>query len=129
ETNDSRTAFFSYEADEGGECGVIRANKEGLRLYAAELLKKSLEMDRRIAPTHLHFGQQDWIMSDAGYDLITAVRPEYRTRYEILTSRKNSKEQISLSKNPLAKNKGCMGVILLLVGSLLTLAAIIKCFV
>jgi hypothetical protein len=129
ETSDPGNAFFSYEADESGECGVIRANKEGLRLYAAEILKRSLEMDKRPGCSHLFFGQHDWIMSDAGYDLISAVRPEYRSRNEILSSRKRTRKRVNLSSNSLSKNKGCTGILVLALFSLLTLAAIIKCFV
>ena len=47
ETNDPRVAYFSYSVDDTGDYGAIRANKEGLRLYAMELLKKSMEMERR----------------------------------------------------------------------------------
>src|ERR1700743_183004 len=46
ETNDPTEAFFTYTVDETGEFGLIKANKEGLRLYAAELLRKSQALEQ-----------------------------------------------------------------------------------
>jgi hypothetical protein len=50
ETNDPENAYFSYSVDDSGEFGVIKANKEGLRLYAADLLKRLDVQRNRIQP-------------------------------------------------------------------------------
>ncbi|HEY4110166.1 hypothetical protein [Puia sp.] len=90
ETNDPATAFFSYTVDNTGEFGLIKANKEGLRLYAAEILKKSRQMEvaeQQPEPEQpLHFDPLQWICSETGYDLISGVLPQYQSRREILTS-------------------------------------------
>jgi len=85
ETCDTRSAYFSFTTDDSGEHGVIKANKEGLRLYAMELLKKSLEMEK--SPTSeeiLFFDEYDWLVDDAGYNLIWGVTPTNATRNEIM---------------------------------------------
>lgn len=84
ETSDKQSAYFSFTVDRTGEQGVIKANKEGLRLYAAELLRKSLEMEEKQDGEPLHFDHPDWLISDAGYDLITGIIPRYTERNEIL---------------------------------------------
>jgi hypothetical protein len=88
ETNDPTEAFFSYTVDDTGEFGLIKANKEGLRLYAAELLRKSqtLEEEQR-QQTPLFFPDNPWMYSETGYDLIAGVLPEYHGRREILGAR------------------------------------------
>jgi hypothetical protein len=85
ETNDPTEAFFSYTVDDTGEFGLIKANKEGLRLYAAELLRKSqtLEEEQR-QQTPLFFPDKPWMYSETGYDLVAGVLPEYHGRREIL---------------------------------------------
>jgi len=83
-TNDPGVAYFSFTTDDAGEYGAIRANKEGLRLYALELLKKSVELEKRRDGSNLCFPPYEWLISDAGYDLIRSVRPEYVNRTEIL---------------------------------------------
>ncbi len=85
ETNDPRVAYFSYSVDDTGDYGAIRANKEGLRLYAMELLKKSMEMERRQDSFPLAFSPSEWMVSDAGYDLIAYVQPQYGSRDVILS--------------------------------------------
>jgi hypothetical protein len=86
ETNDPADAFFSYTVDESGEYGLIKANKEGLRLYAAEILKKSKELeDTGQAKQPLFFSPRQWMFSETGYDLIAGVLPQYHSRREILT--------------------------------------------
>ncbi|HLZ86701.1 MAG TPA: hypothetical protein VKQ52_05665 [Puia sp.] len=87
ETNDPETAFFSYTVDVTGEYGLIKANKEGLRLYAAEILKKSqqLEEEQRREADPLLFTPRQWMFSETGYDLIAGVLPQYQPRREILT--------------------------------------------
>lgn len=85
-TNDPAVAYFSFTTDEKGEYGAIRANKEGLRRYALELLKKSMELEDRRDGKSLCFPPYEWLVSDAGYDLIRAVRPEYVSRTEIISA-------------------------------------------
>lgn len=85
ETNDPADAFFSYTVDDTGEFGLIKANKEGLRLYAAELLKKSMSLEetpREEEP--LFFSPRPWMFSETGYDLIAGVLPQHHNRQEIL---------------------------------------------
>ena len=84
ETNDPRVAYFSYTSDEAGEAGAISANKEGLRLYALELLKKSLEIERMPEQRSLIFCPREWMVSETGYHLISCVRPQYHSRETIL---------------------------------------------
>jgi hypothetical protein len=85
-SNDPAVAYFSFTTDEAGEHGAIRANKEGLRRYALELLKKSMELEEKHDGKKICFPPYEWMISDAGYDLIRSVRPEYRSRTEILSS-------------------------------------------
>jgi hypothetical protein len=85
ETNDPTDAFFSYTVDDTGEFGLIKANKEGLRLYAAEILKKSqLIEDSEQAGQPLFFTPSPWMFSETGYDLIAGVLPQYHDRRQIL---------------------------------------------
>ncbi len=84
QTNDPAIAFFSFDTDADGERGIIRANKEGLRLYALELLKKSLEIEHNTPARSLSFDNYPWLVSDTGYDLIAAVQPECGSRQEIM---------------------------------------------
>jgi len=86
ETNDPHVAFFSYTTDEAGEAGAISANKEGLRLYALELLKKSLEMEKAPAQHSLMLCPREWMVSETGYQLISCVRPQYYPREVIMSS-------------------------------------------
>lgn len=85
ETNDPHIAYFSYTTDEAGEAGAISANKEGLRLYALELLKKSLEIEQMPEQRSLVFCPHEWMVSETGYDLISCVRPMYHPRDIILS--------------------------------------------
>lgn len=84
ETNDPRVAYFSYTTDQAGEAGAISANKEGLRLYALELLKKSLEIERTSRKDSLFFCPHEWMVSETGYHLISSVLPQYTSRDSIL---------------------------------------------
>jgi hypothetical protein len=84
--NDPAVAYFSFTTDETGEHGAIRANKEGLRRYALELLKKSLELEDKRDGRSLCFSPYEWLISEAGYDLIRSVQPEYSSRKEILAA-------------------------------------------
>ena len=86
ESNDPADAFFSYTVDDTGEYGLIKANKEGLRLYAAEILKKSKELEgAEHAERPLFFSPSQWMFSETGYDLIAGVLPQYCSRREMLT--------------------------------------------
>ncbi|HEY4335259.1 MAG TPA: hypothetical protein VGM89_05160 [Puia sp.] len=87
ETNDPATAFFTYTVDPSGESGLIKANKEGLRLYAAEILRKSqqLEQTEEQKPEEpMPFAPLQWMFSETGYDLISGVLPQYQSRREII---------------------------------------------
>jgi hypothetical protein len=98
ENNDPTEAFFSYTVDDTGEFGLIKANKEGLRLYAAELLRQSQLLEQktgqgldsvrdlnseRVEP--LFFAPQPWIISETGYDLIAGILPQYQGRRSIVS--------------------------------------------
>jgi hypothetical protein len=85
DNNNPENAYFSYSVDDSGEYGVIKANKEGLRLYAADLLKKSLQMEEE-APTSqpLLFSPKDWQFSETGYNLIAGILPQYESRRDII---------------------------------------------
>ncbi len=84
ETCDTGSAYFSFTTDDSGEHGIIRANKDGLRLYAMELLKKSIEMEKSPdSEAVLFFDEYDWLVDDAGYNLIWGVAPTTATRNEI----------------------------------------------
>jgi len=85
ETNDPHIAYFSYTTDEAGEAGAISANKEGLRLFALELLKKSLELEQQPAMRSLMLCPREWMVSETGYQLISCVRPLYHSRETILS--------------------------------------------
>jgi hypothetical protein len=93
ENNDPTEAFFSYTVDDSGEFGLIKANKEGLRLYAAELLRQSqlLEQNTERHEEHPHekvqplfFTPHPWIISETGYDLIAGIMPQYQGRRSIV---------------------------------------------
>jgi hypothetical protein len=125
ETNDPGIAYFSFTVDDKGEQGVISANKEGLRLYALDLLKKSLEMENRQDGRKLCFKPEEWMISDAGYDLIRAVQPEYKTRQAILADRKWGNENDPLTRSPFPATRKSYTWLFIILG-LLTIAALIK---
>lgn len=84
QTTDPTIAYFSFTTDEAGESGAISANKEGLRLYALELLKKSMEMECRPGPGSMLLCPREWMVSETGYQLISCIRPQYHPRDTIL---------------------------------------------
>jgi hypothetical protein len=96
ETNDPHVAFFSYTTDEAGESGAISANKEGLRLYALELLKKSLEMEKGPAQRSLMLCPREWMVSETGYQLISCVRPQYHSRDVIMNGAQQPQRYINV---------------------------------
>jgi len=132
-TNDPVNAYFSFTVDETGEYGIIKANKEGLRLYAAEMLKKSLELEQKQDGQPLFFGHLEWVVSDAGYDLIAGVVPQYQSRAEILDSRntprgeQHDKELVS-PKEEQPRRSGCLFSVLLWVTCGIILLAAHKAF-
>ena len=104
ENNDPTEAFFSYTVDDTGEFGLIKANKEGLRLYAAELLRQSQLLEQKTEQgimserglnserdlnsereEPLFFAPQPWIISETGYDLIAGILPQYQGRRSIVS--------------------------------------------
>jgi hypothetical protein len=128
-TNDPVNAYFSFTVDETGEYGVIKANKEGLRLYAAEMLKKSMELEQKQDGHLLFFGHLEWVVSDAGYDLITGIIPQYQARAEILAARKNGKpgpqaEDAATSPKKPPRRSGCvLSIMMWVIAGLLLIAA------
>jgi len=121
ETNNPDNAYFSYSVDDTGEYGLIKANKEGLRLYAADLLKKSLlmeEQDQEAQP--LFFSAKDWMYSDTGYNLIAGVLPQYQSRRNILTEGQSPVRQ-SRSKE---KKPVLLFVVMCITGALLMLVTL-----
>ncbi|HTE27197.1 hypothetical protein [Flavitalea sp.] len=104
ESSDTNSAYFSFTTDDTGEHGVIKANKEGLRLYALELLKKSIEMENN--PTLkevLFFDDYDWLVDDAGYNLIWGVDPTQLTRAEIRDGEVQDADNKTAETNTAAK--------------------------
>jgi len=128
-TNDPVNAYFSFTVDETGEYGIIKANKEGLRLYAAEMLKKSMELEQKQDGQPLLFGHLEWVVSDAGYDLIAGVIPQYEVRTEILAARSNGKAEPHAKDTVSAKKgqpprSGCFSsIVMWVILGLLLLAA------
>jgi hypothetical protein len=139
ETNNPANAYFSFSVDSTGEYGIIKANKEGLRLYAAEILKKSLLLENCRDGKPLFFGDLPWVVSDAGYDVVAGIQPEYLTRPEILSAETSlpdpatyegrhpqasghpGKESPAPAPAP-ATGKGCFVLFLCIIGSLILLA-------
>src|SRR6188768_574926 len=105
ESSDTNSAYFSFTTDDTGEHGVIKANKEGLRLYALELLKKSIEMENNpTAKEVLFFEDHDWLVDDAGYNLIWGVNPTQGTRTEICAGEVHEWNNNTSEKNAVAKS-------------------------
>jgi hypothetical protein len=136
ETNNLANAYFSFSVDSTGEYGIIKANKEGLRLYAAEILKKSLLLENCQDGKPLYFGDLQWVVSDAGYDVVAGIQPEYLTRPEILSTKdtglpdpatyegRHPEPSSSPGKKAPAPaaGKGCFVLFLCIIGSLILLA-------
>jgi hypothetical protein len=121
ETNDPADAFFSYTVDATGEFGLIKANKEGLRLYAAEILKKSQlieEEDKAEQP--LFFTPRQWMFSETGYDLIAGVLPQYHSRREILERAYPPRRSTGARR----RQPAYMFVVMCITGALIMLAAL-----
>jgi len=114
-TNDPANAYFSFTVDETGEYGIIKANKEGLRLYAAELLKKSIELKQKQDGQPLFFDHQEWMVSDAGYDLIAGIDPLYQSRADIRRPTDQEHREKATYKYEHSRRSGCLFSIMLLV--------------
>ena len=129
ETNDPAVAYFSFDADENGERGIIHANKEGLRLYALELLKKSVQMEAVQDGKNICFQPAEWLVSESGYNLIGSVKPEYKDRGIILNEQPTAYQPVLDKITPdQTRTKGCLGLLLVWLVGLGTLGAAIKCF-
>src|SRR5580704_932853 len=125
ETNDSESAYFSYSVDESGEFGVIKANKEGLRLYAAYLLKKSLEMEAETPTTQpLFFSAKDWMFSETGYNLIAGILPQYESRKQMIG---NALSPV-LQPHSRSRKKPVLYLVLMCITGALLMLATLKAF-
>ncbi len=131
-TNDPANAYFSFTVDETGEYGIIKANKEGLRLYAAEMLKKSMELEQKQDGQPLFFGHLEWVVSDAGYDLIAGIAPQYQQRKDIMASGGpgpgKQEEELPSPAREQPSRRGCLFSVLLWVTFGLVLVAAHKAF-
>ena len=129
ETNNPANAYFSFTADNAGEYGIIKANKEGLRLYAAEMLKKSLQLEQQEDGEPLFFGHLEWVVSDAGYDLIAGIQPQYQSRQEILAPKPEEPAGDIASapsgKGEQASGKGCLSSLMWVIGGLILFVALL----
>ena len=129
ETNNPANAYFSFTADNAGEYGIIKANKEGLRLYAAEMLKKSLQLEQQQDGEPLFFGHLEWVVSDAGYDLIAGIQPQYQSRQEILAPRPEEPADNIAStlpgKSEQPSGKGCLSSLMWVIGGLILFVALL----
>lgn len=124
-TNDPDNAYFSYSVDDSGEFGVIKANKEGIRLYAADLLKKSLEMEEETPVTKpLFFSGKDWMFSETGYNLIAGILPQYETRKQIILHGLSPVQ----APRPRAQGKPVFYLVLMCITGALLMLASLKAF-
>src|ERR1700722_15414832 len=125
ETNNPENAYFSYSVDDSGEFGVIKANKEGLRLYAADLLKKSLEMEVEVPKAQpLFFAAKDWIFSETGYNLIAGILPQYESRKQIILDGLSPVRQTK----PRTRKKPVLYLVLMCITGALLMLATLKAF-
>jgi hypothetical protein len=126
ETNNPDNAYFSYSVDDTGEYGLIKANKEGLRLYAAELLKESLLLEeedhKEIDP--IFFTPKEWMFSETGYNLIAGILPQYESRQNILAGREQPVRQAQAG----AKKKPVLMFVLMCITGALIMLATLKAF-
>ena len=121
ETNDPTEAFFTYTVDDTGEFGLIKANKEGLRLYAAELLRKSQTLEEQQEEKPLFFTENPWMYSETGYDLIAGIMPEYHSRREILGTRPVPPHRAAKSRR---RQPVAVFVLMCITGALIMLATL-----
>lgn len=123
EANNPDNAYFSYSVDDTGEYGLIKANKEGLRLYAADLLKNSLLLEeedhKEIKP--IFFTPKEWMFSETGYNLIAGILPQYESRRNILAIRDRPVRQARTTEK---KKPVFMFVLMCITGALIMLATL-----
>src|SRR5262249_8111724 len=112
-TNDPANAYFSFTVDESGEYGMIKANKEGLRLYAAELLKKSIELEQKQDEQPLFFSHMEWMIRDRAYDLIAGITPLYQSRSDIPRHADQEYREKGSIKKEQSRRSGCLYSIML----------------
>jgi hypothetical protein len=123
ETNDPTTAFFSYTVDSTGEYGLIKANKEGLRLYAAEILKQSQLLEEgQDAGQPLFFTPRQWMCSETGYDLIAGVLPQYQARRDIIAGQVPAKPR--RTAGPRRRQPVLLFILMCITGALIMLATL-----
>ena len=126
ETNDPDAAFFSYTVDNTGEFGLIKANKEGLRLYAAEILRKSQLLEEgQETDQPLFFAPRKWMFSETGYDLIAGVLPQYQSCKEILAGQQPVKRHHPAGAH---RRKPVLMFILMCITGALIMLATLKAF-
>ena len=123
ETNNPSEAYLSYTVDDTGEFGLIEANKEGLRLYAAELLRKSQQLESTAEAGPLFFKSSPWRCSETGYDLVAGILPQYHKRDDILHSGKPLH-----SPSPSRRRSPVMGFVLMCITGALIMLATLKAF-
>jgi hypothetical protein len=123
ETNSPDNAYFSYSVDDTGEYGLIKANKEGLRLYAADLLKNSLLLEeediKEVKP--IFFSPKEWMFSETGYNLIAGILPQYECRRNILAEQERPVRDIRTGEK---KKPVLMFVLMCITGALIMLATL-----
>ena len=123
ETNNPNNAYFSYSVDDSGEYGLIKANKEGLRLYAADLLKNSLLLEeedcKEVKP--IFFTPKEWMFSETGYNLIAGILPQYECRRNILAEKDHPVREAKAAEK---KKPVLMFVLMCITGALIMLATL-----
>jgi hypothetical protein len=123
EANNPDNAYFSYSVDDTGEYGLIKANKEGLRLYAVDLLKSSLlleeEDEKEVKP--IFFSPKEWMFSETGYNLIAGILPQYECRRNILAIKDRPVRQAGTTQK---KKPVFMFVLMCITGALIMLATL-----
>lgn len=130
ETNDPTAAYFSFGVDDTGEYGVIEANQQGLRLYAAEMLRKSIQLQQP-GSGPVFFEHKNWLVSDAGYDLIRCVVPheQQATTQPTESGEKSRKSFKTEAGNIINAGKGCfLSLMAILMACTFFLFAAIKWF-
>jgi hypothetical protein len=120
DTNNPADAYFSYSIDETGEYGLIKANKEGLRLYAAEILRKSQLIDDVHKGEPIFFTPHEWMDNEAGYELIAGILPQYDSRREI----RAEKTLFPKEPSPQKKQPVLLFILMCITGALIMLATL-----
>ncbi len=127
QSNDPDIGYFCYTTDPAGERGMISANKEGLRLYATELLRIAELMETVKDGNPILFGPHEWMISPTGYDLISGVLPRYPERSGIPPEEAVVPGPVD-GKSQDPAGKGCLLQVLSLLLISLILFASVKAF-